>query len=92
MRRAVPAEEVGEAHGDSGPEEGVAGEGALVVLAEAGGVLVDLALQDDRHNHSVDGHRLAEDYALLCAEYLTRFLERIRGALTAAPRILAPEM
>lgn len=92
MIGGVPAEEVGEADGDSGPEERVAREGALGVVVETGRVLVDLALQDDRHDHSVDGHCLAEDDAGLGQQYLTRFLERMRGALTAAPRMLAPEM
>ena len=64
----------------------------MVVFAEAGRVLVDLALQDDGHDDTVDGDGLAEDDAGLCGEYLTRFLERMRGALTAAPKMLAPEM
>lgn len=62
LRWQVPAEEVGEADGDAGPEQRVAREGALRVVGAALG-FVDLPLQDDGHDDSVDGHGLAEDNA-----------------------------
>lgn len=53
-----PAEEVGEANSEAGPEHGVAGE-----VVAAGGLVVgqgELLGKDDRKNDSVDGHGLAE--------------------------------
>ena len=55
-------------------------------------LISDFSLEDDCHDDSVNGDGLAEDDAEWMPNYLTKFLERIRGALTAAPRMLAPAM
>ena len=90
MGTGLPAEEIGEADGDACPEEGVPTEHDFVgVLAL---VLVDLALEDDGHDDTVDGDSLAENHTDLPNAYLTKFLDLILGAFTAAPRILAPAM
>lgn len=89
----VPAEEIAEANRDACPEERVTTEHDLVrVFSVSHCHLVDLSLQDNCHDDTIDGHCLTEDYAKLLLSYLTRFLERIRGAFTAEPRILAPAM
>jgi hypothetical protein len=49
-------------------------------------------LENDGHNYTVYSNSLAKNNAWLCTLYLTKFFERIRGAFTAAPKILAPEM
>jgi len=60
-----------------------------VVLASR---VIDLSLQNDSHNDSINGHCFTENNAAFVYYYLTKFLERILGAFTAAPKILAPAM
>jgi hypothetical protein len=49
-------------------------------------------LQNDGHDDTVDGDGFTKDNAELNMIYLTKFFDLIRGALTAAPRMLAPVM
>ena len=51
---------------------------------------MNFSLENDCHDHSVDSHGFTEDDANLLYEYLTKFLDLILGALTAAPKMLAP--
>ena len=91
--KILPTEQVGEAYRDSGPEKCVAAvHDDVWVEGLISFVLIDLALKDNCHNNTVDSHGLTEDDTGLLKKYLTRFLDLILGALTAAPRILAPAM
>ncbi len=49
-------------------------------------------MQNNRHDDSVDSNGFTKDDAKLKEQYLTKFFDRIRGALTAAPRMVAPVM
>lgn len=85
------AEKVAESNWNSCPEERIACKVARLQIALASCV-IDLSLQNDGHNDSIDGDCLTENNAIFVYYYLTKFLERILGAFTAAPKILAPAM
>lgn len=92
LRGFVPAKKITEAYRDARPEQRVACEGTLIVYLALRALIAYLSLKDDGHDDSVNGDGFAEDDTELGPDYLTKFLERIRGALTAAPRMLAPAM
>ena len=51
---------------------------------------MNFSLQYDRHDDTVDSNSLAKNNTELMLMNLTKFFDRILGALTAAPKMLAP--
>jgi len=49
-------------------------------------------LKDDCHDDPIDSNSFTKNDTELLFKYLTKFLDLILGALTAAPRILEPEI
>ena len=91
MSSRVPTEQITKSNWNSGPKQRVSGIAAGLPSLLAGRI-VDLSLEYDSHDHTIDSNCFTEDDTTFCKLYLTRFLERMRGALTAAPSILAPAM
>jgi hypothetical protein len=86
----LPTEKIRKSYRNSGPEQCIPWEGASCEVFASR--IIDFTLENDGHNHTVDSNSLAKDNAWLFILYLTKFFERIRGAFTAAPKMLAPEM
>jgi len=93
----VPAKQVWNTDWDACPEEWVPTEHDIVWVLEVvfgawGWKCCDFSLQNDGHDDSINSDSLTKDNASLKIAYLTKFFDLIRGALTAAPRIVAPVM
>lgn len=97
MTQLLPTKQVRNAHWNSCPKQWVSTKHHFIGILEVCfrswcGQDCYFSLQDDRHDDSINSDGFTENNAVSIKKYLTKFFDRIRGALTAAPRMLAPVM
>lgn len=97
INKFVPAEQVWNTHWHSCPKQRISAKHHIIWILEISfnswsWENIDFSLQNDCHDDSVNSNGFTKDDAKLEGLYLTKFFDRIRGALTAAPRMVAPVM
>lgn len=89
IKDEIPAKQIRKSYWHSCPKQSISWKRTSMIIVSASG-FINLALQDNCHDDSINSYGFAKDNAVLVKINLTRFLERILGAFTAAPRILEP--
>ena len=90
----LPTEKITEANRYSCPEEWIPCKWkcSIVHITVRTARISHFTLKNDCHDDSVNSHCLTENNTECMYKYLTKFFDLILGALTAAPRMLAPAM